>query len=509
MLERIRRLFGVETRLTFKDPELNRLFGVGTRSLAGPIVTETTAFTCAAFWDGVNQLSSDIAKLPLTLHRRMPNGSSEPMSGHPTNRLVKISPNEEMRSLDIRRTLLQWALVYGNGYAEVVRDRNGMPRALWPLHPNRVEPFLDDRGNRQLGSTRQPLRYRIDGDVVLEQADVLHIKGLSDDAIIGINLVSVAREALGLALASQQFASAFFGHGTRFGGVLQHEMDELDPEQIEEVRTRLEALHAKADQAFRMLILGSGWKFTDVGVAPNDAQMKEIRDQQVAEVARFLNMPLYKLKLNEPRAVSYASVEMAALDYYKGPILTWVTTWEQELAAKLIPQREMTLQFFKHNVEAFLRGDSKTQAENLTKYWSHGILSQNEIREKLDFNSIGEDGDVYFIQGAMVPSERAIEPPPPPPAPEPAPPEEPEEEDDEQEGRVLEMLEELEQAKDREREARERLAASEAAGEVTETELKTLRVELGKAVTMSKTVEDIAQMTKDEILILSCNNLKR
>jgi len=387
----------------FKDPALNEIYGMGARTQAGPLITELTAFMCAAFWNGVDQISSDVGKMPLNLLIRLDGGGSEPYIKSKTYKLLKFRPNPETGSLVLRRTMTAHALVYGNGYAEIVRDGIGRPTSLWLLHPKRVRPFYTNE------QEKSGLRYLLDGEKELSPMDVLHINGLSDDAVVGYNLVSIAREALGLALASQQFASAFFGNGTRFGGVLSTEQ-EIDADQEKEIRERVEAIHAKADRAFRLLVLGGGFKFEGTGTKPNDAQMSEIRDQQVQEIARFLNMPLHKLKLAIPGAVSYASVEMADLDYYKGPILTWSTVWEQELDAKLIPSLEWSRQYFRHNSNAFLRGDIKSRYEALGIALDKGVINANQWRELEDMNpQEGQQGNLYFIQSGFIPKNKSEE----------------------------------------------------------------------------------------------------
>jgi hypothetical protein len=229
------------------------------------------------------------------------------------------------------------------------------------------------------------------------------------DGVEGFSMVNVAREAIALALASQQFASAFFGNGTRFGGILTSDDPDLDEEQATQIREQIEALHAKADKAFRLLVLRSGFKFESVGVNPSEAQVKEIRDQQVTEIARFFNMPLHKLKLNTPGAVSYASVEMADLDYYKGCLLNWITLCEEEYNAKLIPSLEMGNQFFKHNANAFLRGTIKDRFDALGQAHDRGIINADDWREMEDMNPQPDgQGKVYLVQGEMIPKDQLI-----------------------------------------------------------------------------------------------------
>lgn len=489
---------------TLKDPALSELFGSGRITQAGPVVTELTALTSAAFWDGVQQISADVAKLPLNLHKHLDGGGSEVMRRHPVHRLMKFKPNPETKSIVFRRTVTMHALVYGNGYAEIVRDDLGRPRALWVLHPNRVRPFY-----RTQSDGRAPLRYRVDGRVILDPHDLVHIQALSDDTVSGFNLVSVAREALGLALASQQFAASFYGNGTRFGGVLSSDQD-IDAEQRQEILAEVEKLYAKADKAFRLLILGAGFNFQSAGTTPTDAQMKEIRDQQVTEVARFLNMPLHKLKLNTPGAVSYNSVEMADLAYYKGPILDWTTLWEEELNDKLIPSLERGIQFFRHNNNAFLRGDIRSRYEALGIARDKGIINADEWRDMEDMNPQPDKmGKLYLVQSAQVPVDRLNDlvdaqtrPPEPPPVP-------PADADDDRQQSARALVYALEQLEAARREAHEthtaleaavsQVAALEAEGTTRGEEVAHWRGEVARLTSVSETQETIAAFAQHRV----------
>lgn len=437
LLARMRHALGRAARsywtgpFNLKDPALNKFFGVGARSIAGPLVNEHTIFTCSAFYDGVDQIASDVAKLPLNLHKRRKEGGSDHYTESKAYKLMKYSPNADTGSMVFRRQLLVHALVAKGGFAEIERDSLGRPAGLWNIEPHRVEPF-DDVEMLPNGRTRQARLYRIDGRDVIDARDMIHIQGLSWDGVSGMEMVDVARQAIGLALASEHFAAAFFGNGTRFGGVLTKTDGDLDPDQAKQLREQIEALHAKADKAFRLLVLGAGFKYDASGVKPSEAQMKEVRDQQIAEVARFLNMPLHKLKLNTPGAVSYASVEMSDLDYYKGCLLNWITLCEEEFNRKLVPALEVGHQFFKHNANAFLRGTIKERYDALAVAHDRGVINADEWRALEDMNPQPDgQGKIYLVQGAMVPKGQLIElidakiqaekkkgeTPPPPPAP--------------------------------------------------------------------------------------------
>lgn len=468
---------------SLKDPALNALFGYGRRSVAGPLVNEFTMFTCAAVYDAINQISSDTAKLPLNLHKRRPDGGSDHFIDSKAYKLMKYRPNPETNSMAFRRQLMVHALVSKGGFAEIVRDGAGRPAALWNLEPERVDPYHDD--DAVVDGRRSPRRYRVDGRDVLDTTEILHIAGIGWDQLAGFEMVQVAREAIGLALASQAFAAAFFGNGTRFGGVLSSDQD-LDEDQKAGLRAEIEKLHAKADKAFRLLVLGAGFKYTEAGVKPNEAQMKELRDQQVAEVARFYNMPLHKLKLNTPGAVSYASVEMADLDYYKGTLLNWLTLLEEEYTAKLVAPLEIGRQYFKHNANAFLRGDINSRYTALGIARDKGIINADEWRELEDMNPQSDgQGKVYLVQSAQIPVNKLSElvdaqiaetkqkaQPPAPPA------------TDADVAAANDRAERAEQlaveAQKDATSARERVAAAEASGTVTEQALTALRADYQK-----------------------------
>lgn len=395
------------------DPALARLYGRAP-SAAGVHVDEAVALTYSAVWDAVQQISSDEAKLPLTLMKQEQGGVKQPYVDSKLYRLLHDEPNPEMSSFILRRAVTAHALTWGNGYAEIERDQAERPKHLWLLTPDRVQPIrqkvFDDRAGRvRLGR----VQYRIDGrdDMMLEARDILHIQGPGFDGSIGYSLVNHARHAIGLALASERFLSTFFANGSTFGGILSTEAD-LTPgdEQTTEILKAIEELHKSADKAHRMLVLGGGWKYDKTGVDPTNAQMKEVREAAVEDVARFFNMPLHKLKLSKPGSVSYASVEMFDLDYYKGCLLNWITNWEQELNRKLISPLEYRRQYFKHNVEGFLRGDFKTRTEGLGMMHDRGIINADEWRALDDRNPIEDgSGKLYIVQGAMVPRSRLNE----------------------------------------------------------------------------------------------------
>jgi len=414
-----------------KDPALANLFSDGTRSSAGITVTPEVAFTYSAVYDAVNQIASDVAKMPLNLMKRLPNGGSTPYIDSKLYRLLKYKPNPEMGSMVFRRQLTAWALCSHGGYAEIVRDDLGRPAELWPIEPHRVTV---KRGNRD------ELVYEIDGGATTIPAeDMIHLRGLGYTPHEPYGIINKARQAIGLALAAERFGATFFGNGSTFGGLLTTDTT-LSIEEAKALKEAVEGIHKGPDRAHALAVLWGGVKYQKLGVAPNEAQMNELRDKQAEEVARFFRMQPYRLGVNKPGSVSYASVEQANIDHATGCLLDWTTLWEEELNCKLIPTMEFKLQYVKHNMNVFLRADFEKRMAGYATALDKGLYSRNEVRELEEMGpQDGEQGDWYLVQSAQVPLHMlkdvtealiAPEPTPEPPAPAPSPEPEPDADDE-------------------------------------------------------------------------------
>lgn len=418
--------------LSLKDPALAGLFGASQSTSSGIYVNTEMAMTVAAVFAAVDIISSDVAKVPLTLRKRNKEGGSSDLTSSNLYRLMKDAPNPDMSSYSFRKTLVAHALTCTGGFAEIERDAYGFPVALWILTPNRVQRFLE-KTKLPNGRYRSRLKYRIDGnnDTVLDSSDVIDLHGLGFDGYSGYSLIEKARQAIGLALAAERFGATFFSNGSTFGGIVSTDQN-VGPDLEDLLKKEIAAYNSGPDKQHRLLFLSGGWKYTTTGIAPNEAQMDELRDKQVEEVARFFNMPLHKLKLNKPGAVSYSSVEMADLDYYKGNLLNWYVNSEQEYNRKLIAPLEYKQQFFKHNVNSFMRADSAGRVALYSALLDRGVYCADDVLDLEDMNpQPNGQGKMFLVQGAMVPKDKLGEmvdasiqkkkTPPPVPPKDPAP----------------------------------------------------------------------------------------
>jgi HK97 family phage portal protein len=390
-----------------RDPLLASELGYGPTS-TGVSVTPESAFNSSAFWSAVSIIAADVASLPLELFKRSKDGSTSAFTDSKTYELVHDNPNPEMTSMVWRETLQAHALTWGGGYSEIERNGGGQPIALWPLTPDRVVPFRNaGRVQYRVANTNQP-------DTILEAYDILHVPGLGFNGLIGYSVLEKARESISMGLAMQRFGGSFFGNGSTFGGILSHP-GKLTKEVKQGIRESIDAVHTGVDRAHKFVILGDGMTFAKLGIPPNDAQFLESRRFEIEEIARWFHMPQHKL--NGLDHATFSNIEHLDLEYFKSCLRGWLVRWEQELNRKLVPSLERKTQYFKHNVEGFLRGDSAARADYQVKMFGIGGLSINQICELNDQNGIGPDGDARFVPANLMPVARALNPPAPPPPP--------------------------------------------------------------------------------------------
>lgn len=408
---------------------LENLFRDGYDSSVGLSVSEYTALNHSPVWSGVSQLAGDVAKLPLSHNRILENGGKQMFAGK-LHTVLHDRPNPEMTSYKFREAMQALCLLYGNAYAEIIRDGAGKVAGLYVIAPTRVTPIREDRTGRLLYRVSQPSG----GQVYVRPENMIHISSLSTDGIIGHSITEHARESIGLGLAAEKFGATFFGNGATFGGVVEVPMTLQGPqgETVKaNIRTAIEAIHSGVERAHKILVLAGGSKFTQRGTAPNEAQFIETRKFQIQEVARWLVMPPHKI--GDLENAHFTNIEESEIQYWKGTVHRWLKMWEQELRSKLISPLEQNLQSIDFNMEGELRGTSTQRAAFYKEMHGLGVYTINMILEKEGLPTIGPDGDRRLVpMNNAIPLDRLDDyvdsvikkndppgPEPLPPAPEP------------------------------------------------------------------------------------------
>ncbi|MGE0726251.1 MAG: phage portal protein [Alphaproteobacteria bacterium] len=392
-----------------RDPDEARVPWVG-RTQAGVYVNADLALRNATVWACCRYLSQSVGSMPWRVLREISGGGHEGQPTHPVDWLLHREPNPEWSPLQFRETLIVWALMRGNGYAEIERDRAGRPFALWPIHPDRVEPIRTNAGR---------LAYEVDNDnaakVVVPREDMFHIRGFGDGPV-GVSVIHYAAQSIGWAQAAELFGASFFGQGMTTGGVVEvpHGMT---PEAKRRLREELEQRHRGPYRAHRMAILDAGSKWHDNSVDPNEAQFVQTLQHLVEDICRWFGVPPHKV-MHLLRA-TFSNIEHQAIEVVVDSVMPWVIRFEQEANARLFGQNRPGF-ITKMNMNALLRGDSKSRMEFYQGLRNMGVLSTDEIRLFEDMNPLGgEEGMLRVMQEQYAPLARIIAPPadPAPPAP--------------------------------------------------------------------------------------------
>lgn len=367
------------------------LFG-GTTS--GKVVNERTAMQTSAVYACVRILAESVAGLPLHVYERTANGSKSTKPSHPLYRLLHDEPNREMTSFVFRETLMSHLLLWGNAYAQIIRDGRGFPIALYPLLPDRMAVDRNESG--ELVYTYQSDK----GQVKLRRENVLHIPGLGFDGLIGYSPIAMAKNAVGLALATEDYGATFFANGANPGGVLEHP-GVIKPEQADRLRESWQSQFGGAN-AHKVAVLEEGLKFHQMSIPPEQAQFLETRKFQINEIARIFRVPPHMV--GDLEKSSFSNIEQQSLEFVKYTLDPWVVRWEQSLQQALILPSEKATIFIKFNLDGLLRGDYQSRMQGYSTGIQNGFMSVNDVRGLEDMNLLTaeEGGDLHFVNGNMV-----------------------------------------------------------------------------------------------------------
>jgi HK97 family phage portal protein len=372
------------------EPSASFLFG---STASGKVVNEVTAMQTTAVYACVRILAESVAGLPIHVFRYGSDGGKVRAHDHPLAFLLHSQPNVEMTSFVFRETLMAHLLLHGNAYAQIVRDGRGCVLSLHPLAPNKVAVNRNDRGE---------LFYTLDpqGEAKkLRREEVLHIPGLGFDGLVGYSPIAMAKNAIGMALATEEYGATFFGNGANPGGVLEHPGVVKDPKRV---RESWNAAYQGSKNANKVAVLEEGMKYHAIGIPPEQAQFLETRKFQINEIARIFRVPPHMV--GDLEKSSFSNIEQQSLEFVKYTLDPWVIRWEQGLQNALLLPSERGLYFIKFNLDGLLRGSYRERMQGYATARQNGWMSANEIRELEDMNRIPADqgGDLFLTNGNMV-----------------------------------------------------------------------------------------------------------
>ena len=373
---------------------------------SGKIVTERSAMQMTAVYSCVRILAEAVAGLPLHLYRYKEDGGKEKAIEHPLYLLLHDEPNPEMSSFVFRETLMTHLLLWGNAYAQIIRNGKNEVVALYPLMPNKMSVDRDENGHLYYTYYRGPDEAIKNKEfaITLTPSDVLHIPGLGFDGLVGYSPIAMAKNAIGMAIACEEYGAKFFANGAAPGGVLEHPGTIKDPQRV---RESWQSTFGGSGNSNKIAVLEEGMKYTPIGISPEQAQFLETRKFQINEIARIFRIPPHMV--GDLEKSSFSNIEQQSLEFVKYTLDPWVVRWEQSIMRSLLSHDEKARYFVKFNLEGLLRGDYQSRMNGYAIGRQNGWMSANDIREleNLDRIPAEEGGDLYLINGNMLPLKDA------------------------------------------------------------------------------------------------------
>ena len=371
-------------------------------STSGKRVNERSAMQMTAVYSCVRILSEAVAGLPLHLYQYTDKSSKEKAVDNLLYFLLHDEPNTEMTSFVFRETLMTHLLLWGNAYSQIIRNGKGEVVGLYPLMPDRMTVNRNEKGQLyyEYMVSSDDAKTLKDGTVRLSPYDVLHIPGLGFDGLVGYSPIAMAKNAIGLAIAAEEYGSKFYANGATPSGILEYPGTVKEPDKV---RESWNAGFGGSSNAHKIAVLEEGMKYTPISISPNEAQFLETRKFQINEIARIFRVPPHMV--GDLEKSSFSNIEQQSLEFVKYTLEPWLVRWEQAMQRALIPQDDKSKYFIKFNVDGLLRGDYQSRMQGYATARQNGWMSANDIREleNLDRIPAEDGGDLYLINGNMMP----------------------------------------------------------------------------------------------------------
>jgi HK97 family phage portal protein len=366
-------------------PWLLNALGGSLPTISGITVTPLRAMGVATVYACVRVLSDTISTLPLEVHQRK--GKQRELSvAHPLFNLLNLQPNEDMSSVNFRGALQSNLSLMSNGYAEIRRDPDGDVTGMYPINSSRMDVSRDPSSGK--------ITYRLnDTSKVLKAENLLHLRHNTLNGIFGLSTTQTVRDVIGLAIALQENASKFFGNGSRPAGVLEHPMS-LSPEAQDRLKKQV-ADSTSGANAYSLLLLEEGMKFSKERSENKDSQFIEAKDAQNLEICRVFGVAPHKVGIQHGSSKGN-NIEEENIGFVTDTIRPECIRWEQEMDIKLLTAEERDQGFCcRFDLDALLRTNvaARYDAMAIGRQW--GFLSQNDCRSRENLPPI-PGGDVYL-----------------------------------------------------------------------------------------------------------------
>ena len=372
------------------------LFG-GRKSTSGVRVNPRTATHYSAVYAAISKISGTLQSVPLKVYQRRSDGGKDEARDHRLWETLAVAPNPELTSVRWRENSQGHLLTRGNAYSVIEGTRTGSPE-LYPLNPDRVTPK-----RRSDGSLVYEYTVGEGPALIFRMEEIVHVRNIGEE-LLGWSPIRLARESIGLGIATEEYGNRFFGQSARPSGLLTTP-EGMKPETRKKLGTQFAAAYQGLPNAHKVVVLEQGLQWQAMGLSQEDAQFLETRKFQIREVARWFGLPPHKI--GDLEDATFSNITEQSIEYVVDTMMPWVSRWESELEAKLLTPQERARGFFiRFVMDGLLRGDPEKRAAFYQTRHNTGSITPNEIRALEDQNPI-DGGDEAFIQVNMIPLSQA------------------------------------------------------------------------------------------------------
>lgn len=384
-------------------PWLIEALSGGSYSTAGPAVNDESALTLAAVYACNRVLSTAFAALPVGLFRSA-NNQVFPADNRPEHFLISDEPSPLYTSYMFRSTMQFHLGLRGNAYARILRDGRFGAKELRILHPSYVRPFMKDGRVYYEVTPNQTTGDTSGNSEILMDYEVLHVKSMSTDGLVGKSPIQVHRETIGIGLSNRNFVSDIHKNGGRLRGALSHP-SKISPEEVESLRSNF----INAVNAGKFPFLQNGVEFKSISLTPADAEYIRTHNLTALDICAIYGVPPHKIGILD--RATFSNIEHQGIEYVQETLLPMAKNWESELRRKLLPDDVKRTHHFRFNLEGRMRGDtiSRMRAYAIARQW--GWMSADEIRALENMNPLPDgQGEIYLSPMNMVPAEQYLDP---------------------------------------------------------------------------------------------------
>jgi HK97 family phage portal protein len=339
----------------------------------GTVANTKSAFTISAFYNAVDQISNDIAKLPKHIYKK--EGEKRYVkTDHPANYLISAAPNNLMTAFDFWKIITISTIIKGNGYAEIIRNKvTGKEEAFIFRNSDNVEVYAGDN----------VMYYKYKGRAI-DSENMLHFKGFSFDGILGVGIITFAAQQLGIMLDGKKYQGDIYKDRGLAYGVLESELS-VDPKNKKIIEDGFAAKMSSGNK-FRTPLLDEGFKYKSITITPQEAEFLATDKNAVIEICRWLNIAPHKLKHLDN--ATFTNIQHQSIEHVQDSLLPWVTRDEQELNRKLFSVKDRNVFYSKFNEKFLLRGDLEARKNFYTAGIYSGFFTRNEVRALEDMDPI-------------------------------------------------------------------------------------------------------------------------